>query len=313
MHRLLLAAIVVASGCAQQRRVSSYAIGQSRDYYLSDRLAAVTGDQIERGQVRPVLDTAGWVLGIPSKIILWDRRMDNHSISPETEEALAAYLDANQLTSVKVRLNQYAPGDEWRRLAANDAVGFGWRYSFGALSWLGDTLLPGRLFGGDHYNPFTNTLNIYSDAPAIAWHEAGHAKDWARRKYKGAYAAIYALPAAPLWHEAIASGDALAYVVESGSPEDQEEAYRLLYPAYGTYVGGAAGDLLPGAGFIPYAGSVVAGHIVGRIRGRTIANQTRATQAKQALDEVERPSAGISARPIQAAASPAMPASREGL
>jgi hypothetical protein len=286
-----LAVIVVLSGCAAQRGLPPYACGAARDYYLSERLQAVTAEPVERGERRPVLDGVGWALGIPSKIVLWDRRIDNHSVSPNTEAAITQYLNENQLTSVKVRLNQYAPGDEWRRLVANDAVGPGWRYTFGTISWLGETIFPGRLFGGDHFNPYTNTVNIYSDAPAIALHEAGHAKDWARRKYKGTYAAVYGLPAAPLWHEAIASRDALAYVTDFGSPEEQEEAYRLLYPAYGTYAGGAIGDFLPGVGVIPYAGAVVAGHIAGRIQGRRIADETRATQLRQAPDEVEVQSA----------------------
>jgi hypothetical protein len=247
-------------------------------------LQDVTGDQLERGERRPILDGAGWVLGIPSKVVLWDRRIDNHSISPETEQAIAEYLAANDLATVKVRLNQYAPGDEWRRLVANDAVGAGWRYTFGAVSWLGDAILPGRLFGGDHYNPYTNTVNIYSDVPAIGLHEAGHAKDWARRKYKGTYAAVYELPCAPLWYEAVASRDALAYVRTNGSPEDQEEAYRLLYPAYGTYVGSAVGGFLPGVGIIPYAGAVVGGHVAGRIEGRRIADQTRRAIAQRAVE-----------------------------
>jgi hypothetical protein len=215
-----LAVIVVLSGCAAQRGLAPYASGAARDYYLSERLQAVTAEPVERGERRPVLDGVGWALGIPSKIVLWDRRIDNHSVSPKTEAAITQYLNENQLSSVKVRLNQYAPGDEWRRLVANDAVGPGWRYTFGTISWLGETIFPGRLFGGDHFNPYTNTVNIYSDAPAIALHEAGHAKDWARRKYKGTYAAVYGLPGAPLWHEAIASRDALAYVTDFGSPEE---------------------------------------------------------------------------------------------
>lgn len=285
MHRLLLVALVLIGGCAQQHVHAPYAFGDARDYYISDRLAAITENQIERGRPRPVLDGVGWVAGIPSKIVLWDRRVDNHSISLETEEAITEYLAVNDLTSVKVRLNQYAPGAEWRRLVANDAVGAGWRYTFGTVSWLGDTIFPGRLFGGDHYNPYTNTVNIYSDAPAIGLHEAGHAKDWARKKYKGTYAAIYAIPAVPLWHEAVASRDALRYMDTTGSPEAQEEAYRLLYPAYGTYVGGAVGDLVPGAGIIPYAGAVVAGHIAGRVQGRRIAGETRMAEVRQLTDE----------------------------
>src|SRR5437868_3657894 len=162
MIRLPLALLVaMLAGCAQQRLVGRYAPGDARDYYISERLQEVTGDQFERGEPRAVLDAVGWTVGIPSKIVLWNRRVDRHWIAPETEHAIAEYLAANDLTSVKVRLNQYAPRDEWRRLVANDAVGSGWRYTLGTVAWLEDAVFPGRLFGGDNYNPYTNTLNIY--------------------------------------------------------------------------------------------------------------------------------------------------------
>ena len=56
-----------------------------------------------------VIDAVGWVFGIPEKIILWDRRAANHSISPETEQSVAQYLSANGMESTKVRVNQYDP------------------------------------------------------------------------------------------------------------------------------------------------------------------------------------------------------------
>lgn len=263
---------IVLAGCAV-RPSRTYTFGGTRDYYTSHRLAAITAEQIERGETRPILDGIGWFLGIPNKVVLWDARIDNHSISPETEAAIRDYLAANELSTVKVRINQYAPGDEWKRLVANDAVGAGWRYTFGTVYWLGDAIFPGRVWGGDRYNPFTNTVQIYSDAPAVAWHEAAHAKDFARRKYKGTYAALYVLPIVPLWHEAVASRDALGYVVATQPPVEQQEAYRLLYPAYGTYVGNAAGTFVPGP--IPFVGSVVVGHVAGRIEGRRVAKETR--------------------------------------
>src|SRR5262245_5893255 len=287
MRCLLIAALFAIAGCAQHRAPLRYAYGDACDYYTSEKLQAITGEQIERGQRRPVLDGVGWVLGIPSKIVLWDRRVDNHSVSPETEAAIAEHLGVNDLTSVKVRLNQYAPGDEWRRLVANRAVGPGWRYTFGTIEWLGDAIFPGRVFGGDNYNPYTNTMNIYSDVPVIGLHEAGHAKDWARRKYKGTYAALYLLPGAPLWHEAVASRDALAYVEANGSPDEQREAYRLLYPAYGTYVGNAVSDFVPGLGIIPYAGAVVAGHIAGRFQGTFVGSDATVSQGEEASFHAE--------------------------
>ncbi|MEO8495709.1 MAG: hypothetical protein ABI614_11605, partial [Planctomycetota bacterium] len=235
---------LIASGCV----TAPYRYGSNATYHTSEKLAAVTDVQIERGQPRPIIDGVGWVIGIPGKIVLWNRRIDNHNISEETEQALADYLAMNDLTTVKVRLNQYAPGDEWGRLVANDSVGWGWRYTLGAVLWLGETVLPGRVIGGDHYNPFTNTVSVYSDVPAVALHEGGHAKDFARRYYKGTYAAGYLLPVTPLWYEAVATNDALSYLRAEGTLEDEQAADRVLYPAYGTYLGDSLSTVVPAVG-----------------------------------------------------------------
>ena len=231
---------------------------------------ATRDSQIERGKRRPVLDGVGWVFGIPSKVILWDRRVENHNVSADTEEAIRQYLDDNDLDHVKVRINQYAPLEDWRRLRANKTVGWGYRYTFGALSVAGEAILPGRLIGGDHYNPFTGTIHLYSDVSAIALHEGGHAKDFTRRKLPGTYALCAALPVVSLWPEAIATGDAIAYAQENDESELERESYRILFPAYGTYVGGAVGDFVAPVALPIYAGAVVAGHAVGRIQARSV-------------------------------------------
>lgn len=249
------------SGCASSR----YAFGKAEHYRTSPELASITTQQIERGRPHAVIDGFGWVWGIPSKIILWDRRVENHRIDERTEAEIATYLADNQLSTVKVRLNQYRPLDDWNRLVANKAVGAGWRYTLGALSVAGEALFPGRLFGGDHYNPFTNTIHIYSNVPAIAFHEGGHAKDFAQRKWKGTYAALYLLPAVPLYHEAIATEDALTYVLVTRDAETQREAYNILYPAYGTYIGNAIND--------PFGIGYIAGVLVGHAAGRWMSSQ----------------------------------------
>lgn len=220
--------------------------------------------QVQRGEKRKVIDAVGWVIGIPDKLILWNRRIDNHNVSARTEEVVTEYLAVNALDTTRVRINQYAPGDDWRRLVRNKRVAAPWRYTFGAVATLYETVLPGRIIGGDHYNPYTDTIHLYSDVPAIALHEAGHAKDFARRTYKGTYAAVYCLPGAPLYHESIATGDALAYSQMYSSSTEHREAYNVLYPAYGTYVGSALGTGVPRYANPLYYGSVVGGHIWGR-------------------------------------------------
>jgi hypothetical protein len=221
--------------------------------------------QVERGRPNRAIDGIGWVLGLPSKIILLDRRMDNHRVSAKTEDALRAYLAYNGLTDVKVRLNEYSPGAEFRRLVRNKGECWAWRYTIGVLSWLFQTVLPGRLIGGDNYNPHTDTISIYSDIPAVALHEGGHAKDFAGQTLRGTYAFAYMLPFFSLQAEAQASTDAISYLYARGSADREKEAYKTLYPAIGTYVGGMfATDLGPLSPW--YYLGVVPGHIVGRCR-----------------------------------------------
>ena len=266
---LWLLCLVLIGGCA----TTPYQFGSAQRYRTSAELEARTSSQpIERGQPNKFLDTFGWVWGVPDKILLWDRRIENHDVGSQTEEAIADYLVKNELHSVKVRLNQYHPGDDWRRLVANDSVGAGWRYTLGTFSVLGETIFPGRLFGGDHFNPFTNTIHVYSDVPAVAVHEAGHSKDFARREWKGTYAAVYLLPGVPLYHEAQATNDALGYLLTESDEQTQKDAYEILYPAYGTYVGGALGGVFSGYG--TYLASVLGGHAYGRYKSGQIADGT---------------------------------------
>jgi len=220
--------------------------------------------QMERGAPKPIIDGFGWVVGIPSKLMLWNRKVENHNISAKTEALLAEYMATNGLTDIKVRLNQYRPMDDFRRLTRNTSVAWPWRYSFGAISVLGETVIPGRLFGGDHYNPYTGTIHLYGDVPSIAFHEAAHAKDFSNRKHPGNYAAIYLLPAVPLWHERVATNDVLSYVQYRHDPRLVREAYHTLYPAYGTYVGNAGGYVFPRFSNPIYLGGVLAGHAIGR-------------------------------------------------
>lgn len=258
------------AGCA----TVPYHYGAAGQYHTSDELAASSEPQITRGSSRPVIDGVGWVVGIPGKLILWDQRVDNHCISPETEESLARYLAANELETVNVRLNEYAPLEEWQRLVANKAVGWGWRYTLGTLAWVEYTVLPGRIFGGDHYDPYTNTISLYSDVPSLALHEGGHAKDFARREYQGTYAAVYHLPGVPLWHEAVATNDALGYLRAAGTLAEEQEAYRILYPAYGTYVGGTASHFLGApADLAVFAAAVIPAHVAGRFKAHQLEEQ----------------------------------------
>ena len=227
---------------------------------------------MEWGRTNALIDGIGWVFGIPSKIVLLDSRMDNHHISQDTMGQVSEYLHTNDLLEVKVRVNQYAPAREWSRLFRNRAVGAGWRYTLGVFSMLYYTLLPGRILGGDNYNPYTDTMSLYSNIPAVGMHEGGHAKDFGQREWKGTYAFFYALPLVALYPEAVATGDAVGYLRAERGAADERAAYKILYPAYSTYVGGEFGQFTPVSSVV-YLSAVVVGHVAGRCKAAGVADR----------------------------------------
>jgi len=234
--------------------------------------------QIERGRPIAWVDGLGhYLFSLPNKLILWNWKIENHDVSQETELALRAYLEANDLHNVKVRINEYAPGGEWSRLVRNRQVGGFWRYTLGVLSTTLYTILPGRVFGGDQYNPYTNTINIYSDHISVVLHEGAHAKDFSQRQYKGFYAAARIIPLVPLYQEALATGDTVGLHRKEKAPEAEKDDYRVLYPAYGTYLAGEGVRIASWFGQISYpatlaiqVGVAIPGHIIGRIKAAQV-------------------------------------------
>jgi hypothetical protein len=71
-----------------------------------------------------------------------------------------------------------------------------------------------------------------------------------------------------LWHESIATRDVFAYADFTEDGRLKREAYHVLFPAYGTYLGSSFGTVLPDYSAPLYYGTVVAGHVVGRVKAR---------------------------------------------
>ena len=243
----------------------------------------------ERGGKNVVLDGAGWVVGIPAKLLLWNTKIDSHSVSPETEQQLRQYLAARGLHDVKVRINQYDPVGEWKRLAGNKSIHPGWRYTVGALAVTRYSLLPGRLFGSDEYNPFTNSISLFSDRASIALREGAHAKAAIDAKYRGLYSSSMYLPASPLWVDTIATREVLAYSRETNQPLLERESYLVLFPSYGSRMGQSL-TLFVDAGQSQMAqvGFALVGHAVGR---------TMAVRASETPMQVVKSISGIVKRP----------------
>jgi hypothetical protein len=267
---LLLMILVFHSGCATVPYIYSKSVQRPPSLALRNGEA-----QVETGRPCLPIDLLGNILSIPTKIILLNLKMDNHNISSNTIQTLNMYLADNELNQVKIRVNEYAPGGEWSRLFRNKSVGAGWRYTLGLLSSVAYTIFPGRLFGGDNFNPFTDTISLYSDHKATALHEGGHAKDYAKRTYRGSYAVIRILPLVSLYQEGLATGDAIGYIRDKQWSDTERAAYKLLYPAFGTYVGGEVSSFFEGPDYWYTLGAVIPGHIIGRIKAYKVKDHVK--------------------------------------
>ena len=259
---------LVVGGCATVPYHPTSAADYSGNYpHATDRPEVVVG------RPSPILDASDWYwpLSLLSKLLLWNGKVDSHEISEETIEAAVAFCQEHELGDVIIRVNAYSVGDEWRRTFRNENIGPIWRYPLGFLAWLQYTALPGRFFGGDNYNPYSNTINLYSDLKPIALHEAGHAQDFACRKDKGLHGFLYIVPFVNLYHEAVASSTALSYIETYKPVDEQKQACRLLYPAYGSYMGGNLGEYVFASAYYPvYLGSIAVGHVVGIVRAASL-------------------------------------------
>ncbi len=256
---------------AEANHAQTLALGDNPDSSMPcDNFAAPV--EVEFGSRRPVIDTLGWVVGIPQKLLLWDRRADNHNISPQTVQEVTDYIAYSGLQDVRVRVNQYDPIGNWDRLVENKRIAPGWKYTVGTLKQLQYIFLPGRIFGGDEYNPFTNTVNVYSDIPAMALAESAYGRDVHQRQYPGSYATAQMLPLVAMWHETIATDEVLTYVSIRGSSEQTQAIRDDLYARYGVSLGGEMGRLLPDGSLVFQVVGAVAGHATAAIENRQLSH-----------------------------------------
>jgi hypothetical protein len=219
---------------------------------------------VERGGPHETLDRVGRVVGLPARVFTLNSKVNNHDISPETIDQLVTYLEQNDLTDVCVAVNDYDPKGQWRRLRENYRIAPFWRYTAGTLSWLGYAIFPNRIFGGDEYNPFTNTLILSSDVPARVLAEAAYAKDVHSRRHPGTFAAISDLPLFSLVRQARATSDVLTYARVRNDWSTEKQAYQVLYPHIGSTAFGPASHFVPVAGPFLSAGGALVGHATGR-------------------------------------------------
>ncbi len=265
----LLMALMICGPCAIGCAAASNRSSQFPPSMYEDGMGPdVT---FEYGKPNKFLDGLASMASFPSRVLPMTSKVNSHILSRETTDKLAYYLRENDLGDVLVRVNQYDPAGEWRRLRKNSRIAPGWRYTFGTAGLVQYTLFPVRLFGGDYYNPFTNSLYVNSDLPAVLIVEAAYAKDVHSRRLPGTYAAINEFPVLKLWRYKRAVDETIGYANLTDDWNLEKETYRVVYPLMGIEVGlggqTGASVLTPLPILtVPIAaiGGAAAGHIVGQ-------------------------------------------------
>lgn len=190
---------------------------------------------VEIGSSQPVIDRVRNILSIPDKLLLGSYAVKSGALSEENLQLVKKYLHKHHLHDVYVSVNQYKPFAVWHRVFTNPKTSFLAKVLFGTPSSLLETLAVTKLTGilGDHYNPLSNTLYLFSNHPALALHECGHAKDANSRKNPILYQALNYFPVFSLYQEYLASAYAIEYLKKK---KLDSQAYRLLVPSFATFI-----------------------------------------------------------------------------
>lgn len=197
------------------------------------RPGEATEVSVHYGTPGPTLTRLASVVDAPSKLLPASKRVQRHALSAETTEILVKYLELNDLVDVPVFVNHYDPGDQWRRLHANEKIAPLYRYTFGVGSLVKYTLLPNPVFGGNRYNPYTNSLYLESDLPIDVLYAAADAKGIRTRTLPGTYLLATSIPGPSLSRGYWATNDVINYAAAQGDWETERQAYRVLYPRVG--------------------------------------------------------------------------------
>jgi hypothetical protein len=248
---------------------------------------AIRRTNFSHGQPQPLVDTAGWILGIPDRVLMLDWRVENSQVGEQTERDLAQYLAYRNLEHTQVRINEYAPLDEWRRLGDNDLISPFWRYTIGTAQAVSYTLLPGRLFRRDSYNPYTDTISLYSDVPALAIKQAALAHNVRKRRLPGTYATFQRLPFVSLHQSGVASRDVGQYVDRYYDWDKNIDAHEVLVLDYARDYGNAFRIFGAEAHANFLLANMIAAHSVVKARGNILRAALRQSESKWSVSHVD--------------------------
>ncbi len=259
----------------------------SLENLINQRTEQVGNNTIEYrfdGHLARILSFFG---SIPARALLLSTDIGNYP-RQETQQHIRDALQQSGLENTLVRVGHTAPFTDVYRLFTDERLK--------SASFLGKVFLGiphvivggllGKLYRADHYNPFTRTVHVYSDVPAIARHELGHAEDFQQRTYLSLYAFARAFPPVMLWQEGRAS-----YLAHRHTPVlDRGGTGRYLVPAFASYVAAFA----VGSAFSITALPIIAGaHLLGNTyRGlRALGNYFTTAFTRPHQEQVSAPHA----------------------
>lgn len=273
----LLLSSFASLGCVQ----NTYRYGISRPELLDD--LPRTPNLITMGGHHPRIDKLEKVVQYPGKVIRkWFPSNDPDEAIPPSERRMLAvqaasdYLDDNGLKGVNIDVREYNPGQQWSRLQSNDRIAPFWKYTGGTLYHVGYCLLPGRAFGRDGYNPFTNTLSINSTSREESVFHSAYVKKLYDQRYPGTYTAVNWLPVVPLFRDASVSSDALSYARAKQDWKLERNMYPEVYGRMGGDLVSQATSFIPGVAYLPFYTRPLlsgAGNVAGSATGEVIARQ----------------------------------------
>lgn len=226
------------------------------------------------GEPHPTLDKMAKCIDAPARVFGVEK--PSRELSPETAELLSEYLQKNELDELRIEIGVYDPAGQWRRLHHNNRISPVWRYTAGALSVVGYTLFPGRVWGINKYNPYTDSLQIHSNKPMDLLQESAVAKSIRSQRWPGPYAVFTSLPLIALVRHGQATDDVVNYARAENEWEIEKRAYRELYPqAISRGMGGVGPIVSVAVGVAWWVRPMIGlgGSVLGRTLGYVIEKQ----------------------------------------
>jgi hypothetical protein len=277
---------VVTPGCIQK----SYRYGISNQELLAT--LPQTPNLITVGGNHPRIDSIERTVQYPAKVFRkWfpssKPTEDPDSLRLQAVQSATDYLDDNGLKGVYIDVREYNPREQWNRLQNNRSISPFWKYTGGTLNHIGYCVLPGRAFGRDSYNGFTNTLSINSIAPAQSLLEAGYVKKLYDQRYPGTYLTANWLPILPLFQDASVASDVLTYARIKQQWPLEKELLPQVYAQLGGDAVSQATSLIPGVAYMPfYFKPLLSG--AGRAAGGVTGNAVAKRREKQLSEGINR-------------------------